>query len=77
MEQENERLEIEQEWKKARWYSVSDIAVKMARTAKTVSNWREIGIKRGKKKVYLKMVKRPCHWYARGQWIIDFLTCPD
>ena len=77
MEQENERLEIEQEWKKCQWYSVADIASKLSKTTKTVSNWRELGIKRGKKKEYLKMVKRPCHWYARGQWIIDFLTCPD
>jgi len=77
MDQETERLAIEQDWQKRQWYSAADIAGKLSKTQKTVSNWREIGIKRGKKRVYLRMVKRPCHWYARGQWIIEFLTPPE
>lgn len=64
--------EFFKEWKKNGWYSVSGIAGKLGNTTKTVTNWRELGIKKGKKTIYLKMIKRPCHWYAKGQWIIDF-----
>jgi hypothetical protein len=61
------------EWNVNQWYSVSGIATKLGKTQKTVSNWRELGLKKGGKTIYLKMIKRPCHWYAKGQWIIDFL----
>jgi hypothetical protein len=65
--------ELIREWNSNSWYSVSGIAGKIGKTRKTVSNWRELGIKKNGKKIYLEMIKRPCHWYAKGQWVIEFL----
>jgi hypothetical protein len=75
MKQTEIKLELLNEWNPKWWYSTAGIAGKLGITQKTVSNWRELGIKKGNKTIYLKMIKRPCHWYAKGQWIIDFLIC--
>ncbi len=62
------------EWSPHQWYSISAIASKLGRHRKTVIYWREIGILKEGKPIQLEMVRRPCHWYARGQWLIDFFT---
>ena len=77
MNREEIELELSNEWNPNQWYSTAAIAGKLGKTQKTVSNWREIGIKKKGKKIYLKMIKKPCHWYAKGKWIIDFLICID
>ena len=63
---------LEKEWNSNQWYSISAISAKLRRHRNTVRNWMYIGVKAEGKTIRLKMKKRPSHWYAKGQWIIDF-----
>ena len=61
-----------QEWNQIKWYHVSAIASKLGIHRKTIGYWREFGIKINGTPIRLQMVKRPFHWYAKGEWIIEF-----
>jgi len=61
-----------QEWNNFKWYPVGAIASKLGIHKKTICYWREIGIKINGAPIRLQMIKRPFHWYAKGEWIIEF-----
>ncbi|MGD2091632.1 MAG: hypothetical protein PVH61_35995 [Candidatus Aminicenantes bacterium] len=64
--------QLNHEWNKGKWYSVSPIASKMGTHRKTIVYWREIGIKINGSPIRLKMAKRPFQWYSKGKWLIEF-----
>jgi hypothetical protein len=64
--------QLNREWNKVKWYSLSSIASKLGKHRKTVVYWRDFGIKINGAQIRLKMIKRPFQWYSKGKWIIDF-----
>jgi hypothetical protein len=64
--------QLNREWNKVKWYSVSAISSKLGIHRKTIVYWREIGIKINGAPIRLKMIKRPFQWYSKGKWIIEF-----
>jgi hypothetical protein len=64
--------QLNREWNKFRWYSITKIAQKMGIHRKTVVYWRDFGLKINGAHIRLKMAKRPFQWYSKGKWIIVF-----
>jgi hypothetical protein len=69
------KKELEKDWIKNEWYTMSQIACKLKLETRTVRGWRKPGLRRkdGNGFIILRTLKISVN-SSRGSWIVDFLV---